>query len=76
MGSRFESTEGRKVYIGNLNPEATVEDVESLFPKFGTIGNIWVARRPPGFAFVTFEDPRDATDAIEELDGSEYKGQK
>ncbi|KAK1939841.1 putative splicing factor, arginine/serine-rich 3 [Babesia divergens] len=75
MGSRYESTEGKKVYIGNLNPDATVEDVESLFSKFGTISNVWVARRPPGFAFVTFEDTRDASDAIEELDGSEFRGQ-
>ncbi|GBE62288.1 RNA recognition motif-containing protein [Babesia ovata] len=87
MGSRYESSDGKKVYIGgrrvvfvqfssgNLNPEATVDDVESLFSKFGTIANVWVARRPPGFAFVTFEDTRDASDAIEELDGTEFKGQ-
>ncbi|KAF7693539.1 hypothetical protein HF521_008855 [Silurus meridionalis] len=30
---------------------------------------VWVARNPPGFAFVEFEDPRDATDAVRELDG-------
>ncbi|ORM40393.1 Serine/arginine-rich splicing factor 7 [Babesia sp. Xinjiang] len=75
MGSRYDSSDGKKVYIGNLNPEATVDDVETLFSKFGTITNVWVARRPPGFAFVTFEDSRDATDAIDELDGTDYKGQ-
>ncbi|KAK1441862.1 hypothetical protein BgAZ_501940 [Babesia gibsoni] len=75
MGGRYDSTEGKKVYIGNLNPEATVEDVESLFAKFGKITNVWVARRPPGFAFVTFEDTRDASDAIEELDGTDFRGQ-
>ncbi|KAL6533797.1 Serine/arginine-rich splicing factor rsz22a [Orobanche hederae] len=30
---------------------------------------VWVARRPPGYAFVDFDDRRDALDAIKELDG-------
>lgn len=53
---RFTSVSAARLYsqrfTGNLNPDATVEDVESLFSKFGTISNVWVARRPPGFAFV------------------------
>lgn len=31
--------------------------------------SVWVARRPPGYAFVDFDDKRDAQDAIRELDG-------
>ncbi|XP_072952603.1 serine/arginine-rich splicing factor RSZ21-like isoform X3 [Typha angustifolia] len=30
---------------------------------------VWVARKPPGFAFIDFDDRRDAQDAIRELDG-------
>ena len=40
--------EGDRVYIGNLNPDAQKEDVEKLFAKYGTVTNVWVARRPPG----------------------------
>ncbi|KAM0981000.1 hypothetical protein ACFX15_013670 [Malus domestica] len=31
--------------------------------------HVWVAQRPPGYAFVDFDDSRDADDAIRELDG-------
>ncbi len=38
---------------------------------------MWVARKPPGFAFVEFDDLRDAQDAIRAMDGkhaSLYQG--
>lgn len=31
--------------------------------------SVWVARRPPGYAFLEFDDERDALDAIRALDG-------
>lgn len=34
-------------------------------------GSVWVARRPPGYAFIDFDDRRDAEDAIREIDGME-----
>ncbi|KAL5647994.1 hypothetical protein ACJX0J_042349, partial [Zea mays] len=30
---------------------------------------VWVARKPPGCAFIDFDDRRDAEDAIRDLDG-------
>jgi len=30
--------------------------------------SVWVARRPPGYAFLEFDDERDALDAISALD--------
>jgi RNA recognition motif-containing protein len=44
--------------------------LDDAFHKFGRIRKIWVARRPPGFAFVEFDDPRDAEDAVRALDGT------
>jgi hypothetical protein len=33
--------------------------------------SVWVARKPPGFAFIDFDDKRDAQDAIRDMDGNE-----
>lgn len=59
-----------KVYIGSLGSRATKEDIEDAFGRYGPLRNVWIARNPPGFAFVEFEDRRDAEEAVRELDGS------
>ncbi|EXC32743.1 Serine/arginine-rich splicing factor 7 [Morus notabilis] len=58
-----------RVYVGNLSPRVTERDLEDEFRTFGVIRSVWVARRPPGYAFIDFDDARDAEDAIRELDG-------
>lgn len=59
-----------KVYVGNLGSSASKHEIENSFSKYGPLRNVWVARNPPGFAFVEFEDRRDAEDAVRGLDGS------
>jgi len=63
-----------KVYVGNLGNNASKNELESAFNKYGPIKNVWVARNPPGFAFIEFEDPRDAEDAVRHLDGTRVCG--
>ncbi|KAG4921306.1 hypothetical protein JHK85_050912 [Glycine max] len=43
--------------------------VACLILMFGHKCSVWVARRPPGYAFIEFDDRRDALDAIQALDG-------
>ena len=59
-----------KVYIGELGYGAAKQELEDAFNRYGPLKNVWIARNPPGFAFVEFEDPRDAQDATDALDGS------
>uniref|UniRef100_A0A914H271 RRM domain-containing protein n=1 Tax=Globodera rostochiensis TaxID=31243 RepID=A0A914H271_GLORO len=75
MSRRGNNVEG-KVYVGGLPEDATSEELDDVFHKFGRIRKIWVARRPPGFAFVEFEDTRDAEDAVRSLDGTRICGVK
>ncbi|XP_055687654.1 RNA-binding protein 1 isoform X2 [Lutzomyia longipalpis] len=63
-----------KVYVGNLGSSASKHEIESAFGKYGPLRNVWVARNPPGFAFVEFEDRRDAEDAVRGLDGTRCCG--
>ncbi|XP_037086393.1 RNA-binding protein 1-like [Pollicipes pollicipes] len=65
-----------KVYVGNLGNSAAKNELESAFSKYGNLRNVWIARNPPGFAFVEFEDPRDAEDAVRGLDGTRLCGER
>jgi len=63
-----------KVFIGGLRDDANRYDIEDVFSKYGNVRDVWVARKPPGFAFVEMEDPRDAKDAANGLDGTRICG--
>ena len=57
------------LYVAGTGIGETIEerDLEDAFGKYGTIEKIWVARKPPGFAFIDFTDGRDAEDAVKAL---------
>jgi RNA recognition motif-containing protein len=59
-----------KIYVGDLPRDASEKEIERAFSYYGHLKNVWVARNPPGFAFVEYEDPRDADDAVRGLDGT------
>ncbi|KAJ0401518.1 hypothetical protein P43SY_009378 [Pythium insidiosum] len=65
---------GTRVYVGGLPRDATQREIQDGFGRYGHISNVWIARNPPGFAFVDFEDPRDADDAIRSMDGRDFLG--
>ncbi|KAG8186102.1 hypothetical protein JTE90_003184 [Oedothorax gibbosus] len=62
------------VYVGGLSEDVQKEDLEREFSKFGSLTKVWVARNPPGFAFIEFEDDQDATEAIKEMNGATING--
>ena len=78
MGSRGDADRKRteklscKVYIGNLGDRPPrKEDLEEEFEKFGKLVSVWIARSPPGFAYIEFEEEQDAKDAVAEMDGKQ-----
>jgi len=64
-----------KLYVGNLNPDASKDALENMFSEHGDIASVWLATNPPGFGFVTFRDTDAAKRAANSLDGAEFEGQ-
>jgi len=65
--------------VGNLPFKADVEDLRTLFDKFGDVGDVFLPTeretgRSRGFAFVRYYDKRDAEDAMDSLNGRTYDG--
>ncbi|CAH0519753.1 unnamed protein product [Peronospora belbahrii] len=65
MENLVETEETCRVYVGNLLPKAKEIHLTSKFSRFGTIHSVWIARRPPGFAFVWFATRDEAERAVE-----------
>ncbi|GAV66943.1 RRM_1 domain-containing protein [Cephalotus follicularis] len=72
------SRSSRTLYVGNLPGDIREREVEDLFYKYGPIAHIdlKIPPRPPGYAFVEFEESRDAEDAIRGRDGYDFDGHR
>ncbi|XAR61335.1 hypothetical protein NMG60_11035012 [Bertholletia excelsa] len=72
------SRSSKTVYVGNLPGDIREREVEDIFYKYGPIAHIdlKVPPRPPGYAFVEFEEARDAEDAIRGRDGYDFDGHR
>lgn len=74
-GYRGGSVRDGQVYVGNLPPDIRTRDLEDLFYKYGKINFINLKdKNGPPFAFIEFDDPRDAEDAVRDRDGYDYDG--
>ena len=71
-----EGAKMARVYIGDLGSNGSKQEIEREFERYGHLRSVWVARNPPGFAFIEFEDPRDADEAVQDMDGKIVCGSK
>ena len=58
-----------KIYIGNLGEKTNKYEIEAIFKQYGRLKNVWVAKNPPGFAFVEYEEAKEAEEAFKMLYG-------
>lgn len=62
-----------RVYVGGLPYGVRERDLERFFNGYGRTKEIFIKR---GYAFVEFENSRDADDAVNELDGKKLLGER
>ncbi|XP_030639242.1 serine/arginine-rich splicing factor 10 isoform X2 [Chanos chanos] len=71
--ARYLRPPNTSLFIRNVSDESRPEDLRREFGRYGPIVDVYVpvdfyTRRPRGFAYVQFEDVRDAEDALHNLD--------
>jgi RNA recognition motif-containing protein len=68
------------IYVGNLSPEVTEEDLQQAFEAFGKVESVNVIKDKfsgvsRGFGFVEMPTKAEGQAAIEGMSGKELKGQ-
>ncbi|KAK6392291.1 hypothetical protein LTR65_003747 [Meristemomyces frigidus] len=77
-GRGAEVTTGTKLRVDNVHYDLTEDDLRGLFERKGPLASVKLLYdrmdRSQGTAFVTYDDPRDARDAIADYDGQNANG--
>jgi cold-inducible RNA-binding protein len=68
-----------RLYVGNIAPTTTEEQLKTLVSTFGTPESVKIVKErtgePRGFGFVEFKTEAEGRAAIAALDGKEFNGQ-
>ncbi|XP_018426266.1 PREDICTED: cold-inducible RNA-binding protein B-like [Nanorana parkeri] len=75
------SSNDGKLFIGGLSFDTNEQSLEELFGKYGPVNEVVVVKdretnRSRGFGFVTFENPDDAKDAMDAMNGKSVDGRQ
>ncbi|MCJ7777304.1 MAG: RNA-binding protein [Sedimentisphaerales bacterium] len=70
---------GKKVYVGNISPDADQASLKALFSVFGTVKKAYIVTdhetgQSKGFGFVVMSNDAEAQAAIAALNGKECGG--
>ncbi len=68
-----------KLHIGNIHTEVQEEELKDLFSKYEGLTSMTLVKerdsgKSRGFAFVEYQDKKNADSAIKEFDGSSLRG--
>ena len=57
------------MYVGDLGNNGDPDELRRMFSRYGSVQDVWVAHKPPGFAFVFYRTVREAREAVKGADG-------
>ncbi|XP_061597304.1 serine/arginine-rich splicing factor 10-like isoform X2 [Cololabis saira] len=71
--ARYMRPPNTSLFVRNISDESRPEDLRREFGRYGPIVDVYIpldfyTRQPRGFAYIQFEDVRDAEDALHSLD--------
>jgi len=78
-GTEDEKKSSKTIYLGNLSYNVEKNDLEDSFSKYGKIEKITIGRdrlthKSIGFAFVEFDDRKDAEAAYSDFENKDFHG--
>ncbi|KAF9925995.1 serine arginine-rich splicing factor [Linnemannia zychae] len=62
-----------RVYLGHLSRDTSDRDIERLFKNYGNISGVKLKN---GYAFVEFDNARDADDVVHDFHGKDFLGER
>lgn len=57
------------MYVGDLGNNGDPDELRRMFSRYGSVQDVWVAHKPPGFAFVFYKTGREAREAVKGANG-------
>ncbi|KAF6029469.1 hypothetical protein EB796_012232 [Bugula neritina] len=67
---------GYRVFVGDLGHQTTRYDIEREYERYGQLIDVWVARNPPGFAFIVFKHVEECERAVRKSHGRRLCGRR
>ncbi|XP_052099917.1 serine/arginine-rich splicing factor 10-like isoform X2 [Mytilus californianus] len=79
--SRYSRPPNSSLYVRNVPDSCREDDLRAMFGKYGHLTDVYIpqdyfTRRSRGFAYIQYEDPRDADDALYNLDRTRFMGRE
>jgi len=66
----------RKIYIRGLRSDSNKQQLMEAFASFGKVLAVWIAQKPPGYAFLLMESSSEARDSCVGLNNTRIGGYK